>query len=245
MKKLNGFNRGINLGGWFSQCDYSEDRLDNFITEEDFKTIAGWGLDHVRLPIDYNILENEDGSYKQVGFDRIDRAAGLARKYGLNIIIDLHKTAGFSFDFNERESGFFENETYQKRFIALWEQLAKTFGKYSDFAAFELLNEVTDQSYIGVWNRVVRECMTVIRKYAPDIPVLVGSYWNNSPEAVKDLDKPFDGNTYYNFHCYAPLHFTHQGAHWAREINQSDRFSFEQANITPVLFEWLFKQAID
>ena len=51
MKKLNGFNKGVNLGGWFSQCDYSKDRLDNFIKEEDFKTIAGWGLDHVRLPI--------------------------------------------------------------------------------------------------------------------------------------------------------------------------------------------------
>ncbi len=30
-----GFYRGVNLGGWFSQCDYSRERLDHFITEKD------------------------------------------------------------------------------------------------------------------------------------------------------------------------------------------------------------------
>ena len=29
-----GIQKGVNLGGWFSQCDYSEDRLNNFITED-------------------------------------------------------------------------------------------------------------------------------------------------------------------------------------------------------------------
>ena len=37
-----GFYRGVDLGGWFSQCDYSEDRMDHFITEKDFRVIAGW-----------------------------------------------------------------------------------------------------------------------------------------------------------------------------------------------------------
>ena len=39
MLKERGFYRGINLGGWLSQCDYSEDRLNNFITEPDFEAI--------------------------------------------------------------------------------------------------------------------------------------------------------------------------------------------------------------
>ena len=37
MMKEKGFYRGINFGGWMSQCDYSEDRLNNFIKEEDFR----------------------------------------------------------------------------------------------------------------------------------------------------------------------------------------------------------------
>ena len=33
MKKLEGFQHGINLGGWLSQCDYTEERYSTFITE--------------------------------------------------------------------------------------------------------------------------------------------------------------------------------------------------------------------
>ncbi len=245
MLKEKGFYKGVDLGGWLSQCDYSTERLDHFITEQDFEKIASWGLDHVRLPIDYNILENEDGSYKEDGFARIERALDLAEKHGLNTVIDLHKTAGFSFDFGEQESGFFESEKYQERFYRLWEELAKCFGSRSDRAAFELLNEVTDQSVITVWNRIIRKCIRRIRVYAPDTLILVGSYWNNSPEAVKDLEKPYDGKVIYNFHCYAPLEFTHQGATWAKEIDQNARYRFEDLEITPEMFEKLFLPALE
>ena len=75
MLKEKGFYRGINLGGWMSQCDYSEERLNGFITEKDIARIASWGLDHVRLPVDYNVLENAEGTaFLDEGFDRINRA---------------------------------------------------------------------------------------------------------------------------------------------------------------------------
>lgn len=246
MIREKGFYRGINLGGWLSQCDYSEDRLNNFITEPDFAKIASWGLDHVRIPIDYNILENDDGTYDQSGFGRVEEAIMLARKYGLNAVVDLHKTAGFSFDsYSENEHGFFESEVYQERFYRLWEELAKHFGKYSDTVAFELLNEVTDQSFIGVWNKVIYNCISRIRRHAPDTVILVGSYWNNSAEAVKDLDKPFDDKIVYNMHCYSPLEFTHQGAPWAEQIDQSKRMSFEESDTTEEYFESIFSSALE
>ena len=69
-----GFYRGINLGGWFSQCDYSDERLDTFITEPDFKQIAEWGMDHIRIPADYNVVENEDGTWNDKGFERLEKA---------------------------------------------------------------------------------------------------------------------------------------------------------------------------
>lgn len=39
MKTWKGYQKGVNLGGWFSQCDYSEDRFNNFITEDDLKSL--------------------------------------------------------------------------------------------------------------------------------------------------------------------------------------------------------------
>ena len=241
-----GFYRGVNLGGWFSQCDYSRERLDHFITEQDIGVIAGWGLDHVRIPMDYNVLETEDGSLSAEGFDRIDRAVGWCRKYGLRVVLDLHKTAGYSFDAAHHESGFFQSEAYQNRFYRLWEGLASRFND-PDRIAFELLNEVTDASVIGEWNRIAAECIRRIRKTAPRSLILVGSYWNNSPDAVKDLDLPADDRVIYNFHCYDPLIFTHQGATWIPdpEFDIDRRVAFKEADITPEYFEKQFASAIE
>ncbi len=228
MKQFKGFMHGVNLGGWFSQCDYSQDRFDNFITEKDFKTISEWGLDHVRLPIDYNLIETADGQPLEEGFERIARAFDWCKKYNLNVILDLHKTAGFSFDPGHRESGFFENPKYQERFYAVWDRLTKRFASYFDDSknelCFELLNEVTDQAYCKIWNQIARNTIERIRKVAPAIKILVGSYWNNSLASVKDLDPPYDENIVYNFHCYDPLLFTHQGAGWIEKMDTSFRF---------------------
>lgn len=246
MLKNKGFYKGINLGGWFSQCDYSEERLNNFITEADIEKISHWKVDHVRIPVDYNIFENDDGTYKKDGFGRIDLAFELCRKYGLNAVLDLHKTAGFSFDdYGENESGFFDSEELQERFYKLWEKFALRYGNRPDSIAFELLNEVTNREYIEKWNSIAENCIKRIRVYAPDTIILVGSYWNNSAEAVKDLAKPYDEKVVYNFHSYDPLKFTHQGAYWTDMIDPDERIAFEDSGVTIEYFEKFFASAIE
>ena len=238
-----GFRKGINLGGWMSQCDYSRERLDGFITEADIARIAQWGFDHVRLPFDHNIVQNEDGSFIEEGFGRIGKAVELAGKYGMKIVLDLHKTAGFSFDTYENENGFFGNEALQQRFYELWEQVAVRFGNDPENIAFELLNEVTDREFIGPWNRIAKECIGRIRKYAPETLILVGSYNNNGAAEVKYLEAPADENVIYNFHCYEPLKFTHQGAWWTDAIVPEERLSFEESGTCEEYFEELFSSA--
>ncbi len=83
--------------------------------------------------------------FKKDGFDYVKRAVEWCRKYGLNVILDLHKTAGYSFDKGEQEHGFFAEESYQEYFYTLWEEIARKFAGYGDQVAFELLNEVTDE----------------------------------------------------------------------------------------------------
>ncbi len=43
MRKWIGYEKGVNLGGWLSQCDYSKERLEHFIEEEDIKRLSTWG----------------------------------------------------------------------------------------------------------------------------------------------------------------------------------------------------------
>lgn len=245
MRELVGFKKGVDLGGWLSQCDYSKERLDHFIEEADFVKVASWGVDHVRLPFDYNIVQTENGGFIEEGFERIAKAVTWAKKNGLKIVLDLHKTKGFSFDEGEKESGFFDSEKLQNEFYALWEEMAKRFGNDPENVALELLNEITDKSFIDAWNRISTECIKRIRKYAPDVLILVGSYWNNSPDAVKDLAAPADENVIFNMHCYDPLKFTHQGATWTEAIIPEERFAFEAFDITKEYFKERFASAVE
>ncbi len=240
-----GFYRGVNLGGWLSQCDYSEQRLNGFITEKDIAVIAGWGLDHVRTPVDYNVLQREDASSKDEGFAHLERGLAWCRKYGLNAVIDLHKTAGFSFDAGEKEAGFFDSPAYQERFFRLWEEIARRFGADPAHTAFELLNEVTDQRFIQAWNGIAAACIRRIRAIAPHTLILVGSYHNNSAGAVPALDPPADEKVVYNFHCYDPLPFTHQGAYWVPWLDRDARPAFEEAGVGEDYFEQRFSAALE
>ena len=245
MLKEKGFYRGVNLGGWLSQCDYSQERLDGFITEEDFVQIASWGFDHVRLPVDYNVVMNEDGSFREEGLARIDRAIDLCRKNSLHLMLDLHKTPGFSFDAGEKEEGFFESETYQEQFYAIWECFAQRYGN-KETIGFDLLNEVTFERYIEAWKRISREAVRRIRCFAPDTLILLGSYQWNSAKTVQYLDAPYDENVVYNFHFYEPHDFTHQGAYWeAAERDISLRYTYAESGAGESYFEDFIATALE
>ena len=228
MATMEGFKHGVNLGGWLSQCVHTKEHYETFITEEDLKVIKSWGLDHVRIPVDYNLVQNLDGSFKEEGFAYIQKAIDWCKNNNLNMILDLHKTIGYSFDEFHGESGFFEDEKYQNMFYSLWEEFAKRYSKYEDMLCFELLNEVTKQDYCKLWNKIANNCIEKIRETSKTVRILVGSYWNNSVSAVKDMDPPHDEYIVYNFHCYEPLIFTHQGAGWIPKMNKDFRMKLDE-----------------
>ena len=223
MRTFEGFQKGVNLGGWFSQCDHTAERYDRFIRDDDFAVIRAWGADHVRVPVDYELLEDADGAPREDGYARLERTVALCRQNGLHMVLDLHKTAGFSFDPGEQEAGFFDSERYQERFYRRWERIAQRFGGDADMLAFELLNEVTEKTYRDAWNRIAATCIARIRAVAPTVPILIGGYWHNSAVSVKDIDVPIDEHIVFNFHCYEPLIFTHQGAYWMATMDRAFR----------------------
>lgn len=133
MRKFNGFEKGINLGGWLSQCSYKEEHLETFITENDIRVIKNMGADHVRLPVDYILLEEEDGTPCSTGFKYIDRCAGWCRQYSLNMVLDLHKTAGYAFDEAKDCSSFFKDNRFPGAFSVIVGKACRPLWKLSRF----------------------------------------------------------------------------------------------------------------
>lgn len=226
MKEFIGYKNGINLGGWLSQCGYEEEHMESFIAEADIERIASWGCDHVRLPFDYNVILDDSRAVRADAFKYLDRCVGWCEKHGLNIILDLHKTCGFSFDKGERENGFFEDKSFQDIFVGMWREIAKHYAGKPENVAFELLNEITDKEYAMVWNAIAARTVRGIREFAPKNPILIGGIYQNSVFGLTLLDKPCDENIVFNFHYYNPLVFTHQKAYWIDAMSSGCEVSY-------------------
>lgn len=221
MNTFTGFKKGLNLGGWISQCvANTEEHYNNFITEKDIEQIAKWNYDHVRLPIDYEIIMSEDGFFLPSGFRHIDDCISWCKKHGLNIILDLHKTKGYMFDKDAVKDPdlFFHDKALQDVFVKIWCFMAERYGKYSDFVALELLNEIVNPNLQDDWNRIATRAFKEIRQFAPDSWIVVGGVNYNSVSAVPGIDVPYDEKTVFTFHCYEPLVFTHQKAPWVEKM---------------------------
>ncbi len=219
MRSFEGYYKGVNLGGWLSQCgrNYNKEHYDTFIREKDFEIIRSWGLDHVRVPVDAEVIQEENGALKEDGLAYIDSCMEWCQKYGLKMILDLHKAHGYVFD-DEANCQFFYKEELQDIFVNLWSELAARYGKNRDFVAFELLNEVTSRDFAETWNKIAARAIKAIREKDKDIRIIIGGIFNSSIYGLKLLDAPADENIVFTFHCYSPLVFTHQGAYWVSRM---------------------------
>lgn len=229
MREFRGFQKGINLGGWISQFDrYDPEHFRTFITKEDIDTIAALGFDHVRVPVDYIVLEDEEGNRKEEGFGYLERCREWCAQDGLHMLIDLHECYGYSFDplKHDDKRRFFFDRDLQERFLNLWEDIARRFGGYPEQVAFEPLNEVVPQDVAGEWNDLLRRYINRVRAIAPDTYLVLGGVCYNSVVSVPLLDVPVDAHTVYNFHCYEPIIFTHQGAYWVEDMPQDFRIDY-------------------
>lgn len=216
MKTWNGYMKGVNLGGWISQCPRDRSHYESFITQKDIDKIASWGLDHVRLPIDNDVVSDEQGRFIPDGIKYVDDCIKWCRACGLNIILDLHKSPGYAF-YNEANT-LFEDAHVQDTFVHLWREFASRYGEYGDSVSFELLNEVVDADP-GIWNGLIGRTIIVIRKIAPATKIVVGGIRWNSASTLELLDAPYDENIVFTYHFYDPFLFTHQRAQWVKPLS--------------------------
>ena len=230
MKVFKGFQKGVNLGGWISQFDkYDEAHFASYITKEDIAQIAKQGYDHVRVPVDYNVLQDDEGNWKETGFGHLSDCRKWCEEYGLNMLIDLHECYGYSFDPLKKDMDrkkFFYDEELQARFLDLWEEIAERFAAYPEQVAFEPLNEVVLSEVADAWNKVLEKYIKLVRSIAPESYIVVGGVCYNNVLSVPLLEVPVDEKIVYNFHCYEPMIFTHQGAYWVEGMPSDFRIGY-------------------
>jgi len=230
--------RGVNFGGWlmreayflhspnlpekFFRSDFTKalgekaweewDTAFNnhFIRASDFRQVAQWGFNSIRLPFHHRVIETKPYHYDRKGVDLLKKAVRQAKTNGLYVILDLHGApGGQNHDWHSDSCGRAElwtSKKNQQRVFALWEFLANEFKDESTVAGYDLLNE----SVIGdvkVLNAFYKTLIKRIRGVDHNHLLFVEpNIWATQVHGLEDIfDQP---QTVLSIHSYEPLAVT-------------------------------------
>jgi endoglucanase len=203
-------SKGVNVASWLSTPKYSNEQRAAFFTEENVKQLKELGFDHIRLPIDEEVLWSQNGQpIRPYAFDLLHEVIGWCEKHGLKIIVDMHITRNHSF--TNTENLLFTDPDEPAKFVKLWESLSSELSKYpNSLLAYEILNEPVSADPEN-WNRILDLVIPAIQAKEPDRTIIVGVCTSNFTVMYKNLRLPTKQNILMTFHFYAPYLLTAYG----------------------------------
>ncbi len=192
----------------------------DYITEADIKRIAELGFNSVRPALNSRLFltEGENPVFVEEGFQLLDNLIQWCKKYNLYVIIDMHGAPGGQTGQNIDDSPnnlpeLFIEPKYQDQLVSLWLKIVDKYKNEPTVAAYDLLNEPLPKNtgaadkykhlLVPLYQRLTTEIRKIDTKH---MITLEGFDWSNDWSL---FDKPFDNNTFYQFHYYC----------WARPDN--------------------------
>lgn len=174
---------------------------DNFITEKDLDLIAQSGATVVRVPFEYSLIMNDDGTYKtnsngQIDFYYLDWIVQQCKKRGIYVILDLHLVPG-----RQNQGGwcddytFFKNNKYQNYIVDMWKKTAAHFAGETAVAGYDIINEpqATKNTLVPFYDKVYQAIRSVDNNhiiFMEETCVYCGYSGVNNSGSIGDLPNP-------------------------------------------------------
>lgn len=193
-----------------------KDFKDCYITEDDFRFIAGTGANTIRIPFNYKLFTAEDYmglNDPAEGFRRIDDCVAWARPLGLRLILDMHDCPGGQTGDNIDDSHGYPwlmtDPEAQQQFVDLWRSIAAHYADEDVILGYELANEPVATYWEGEERDSLNAALEPLYKRATaairqvdknHIILLGGPQWNS--HFGNFTDWTFDDNIMYTCHRY-------------------------------------------
>jgi glucan 1,3-beta-glucosidase len=191
-----GFLHGVNLGGWLvlekwmtpdlyagtnAEDEYSlaeslgKNRMtdllkrhrETWITADDFSWLARHGINSVRLPVGYGVLE-ENAPFI-TGVDTLDNAFAMARANRLSVLLDLHGVPGSQngWDHSGRAGKVLwpSKHEYIAHSLNIIDGLARHCSKHENLLGIELVNEPAAQVPLAILKDYYQEGYDRVRTH--------------------------------------------------------------------------------
>jgi hypothetical protein len=138
------------------QADIFYDKwLKNHTQQTDIDSMASWGFNSVRLPMNYDLftlpVKDEPVAGKNTwlpkGFKMVDDLLSWCKKNKIYLILDLHAAPGgqgTDLPISNRkpdEPSLWQSQANQDKTVALWKKLATRYANEPNIGGYDILNE--------------------------------------------------------------------------------------------------------
>ncbi len=191
----------------------------NVVAPSDVALWASWGVNTVRLPVNYHMLSTAPDTYIESGFQKIDAFVAMCKAHGIYVIVDLHAAPGAQNceQMSDSPDGvarlWKEPTTYRKWTIDLWQTIASRYRNETAVGGYDIFDEPYDTESSGAFSTGI----STLRKMYLDITAAIravdphhvlffeGTNWSSddgSTHGFAGLDPAWDPQMAWSFHKY-------------------------------------------
>jgi endoglucanase len=195
---------------------------DAWITEADLDHIASLGFNVIRLPFWHRNLQEENGTWRQDRFEKIDWLVANAWKRHIYVILDFHGLPGGQSEDHSTgrvrkksetwvEPDFWNNEENLRRSTEIWQAVATQFKDNPAVAAYDLINEPLGAPDREALWKVYDRFYKAVRSIDPDHIITLEGCWSGEVDGnyigwgldvLPDPKKFGWTNVVYQMHAY-------------------------------------------
>jgi hypothetical protein len=200
-------------GVMISQAPKKEDLLE--LGRKWNANLVRWQLH--RPEVNYGSADGRDmkafDAWLEASLKRLDELLPVCEEAGLLVLIDLHTPPG-GHDRKTSQHLVFREEAFQKRFLEVWDHIARRYKNANAVWGYDLFNEpiqgVPAEGLMD-WQELATAAAKRIRAIDPNRAIIVEPDPGGPPEGL-DFLQPIDvPGVVYSVHMYVPHQFTHQG----------------------------------
>lgn len=156
---------------------------ESWITEADFKWLENWGINAIRLPFGYWILDS-DGPYV-ASLDLLDQAVTWCEQYDMKLLLDLHGLPGAQGpEHHTGRSGHFawpNDQSCYDRSLDIIEQIAQRYAGRSCINSFSVVNEPHESIDAKTLITFYEQSIERVRRHMPgdQVAAVIAAYPEN------------------------------------------------------------------
>lgn len=182
--------------------------------EDDFASIAAWGFNFVRLPLDYRCWAEPggEGPFREPVLKEIDQAVAFGAKHQVHVMINFHRAPGYTVARPAEAKDLWTDEGIQDVCARHWAEFARRYqGIPNSHLSFNLFNEPA-KADPAAHRRVVARMVEAVRRHDRDRLVVCDGrdYGRTPPSELAGLEVAAAPRG------YEPFRLTHYRASWVQ-----------------------------